>query len=73
MTIFNACIRVIIFKMNLTYKNQNELDIPKYQTVTGRRTFKQRGIKIWNELDEELKLTANLKHFKFKLLLSGNE
>ena len=57
-------------------RNQNELDIPKYRTATGQRTFKYRGTKIWNALDEELKSTANLKHFKFKLkarLLGGNK
>ena len=45
-------------------RNQNELDIPKYRTATGQRTFKYRGTKIWNALDEELKSTANLKLFK---------
>ena len=48
-------------------RNQNELDIPKYRTATGYRTFKYRGTKIWDVLDEQLKLTANLKHFKSKL------
>ena len=48
-------------------RNQNELDILKYRTATGQRIFKYRGTKIWNALDEELKSTANLKHFKFKL------
>ena len=57
-------------------RNQNELDLPKYRTATGQRTFKYRGTKIWNALDEELKSTANLKHFKFKLkarLVGGNK
>ncbi len=45
-------------------RSQNELDIPKYRTATGQRTFKYRGTKIWNALDGELKSTANLKHFK---------
>ena len=56
-------------------RNQNELDIPKYRTATGQRTLRYRGTNIWNALDEELKSTANLKHFKFNLnarLLRGN-
>ena len=57
-------------------RNQNELDIPKYRTATGQRTFKYRGTKIWNALDEQLKSTANLKLLKLKLkarLLGGNK
>ena len=58
-----------------TTRNQNELDIPKYRTTTGQRTFKYRGTKIWNTLDEDLKSIENLNHFKHKLktgLLPGN-
>ena len=57
-------------------RNQNELDIPKYRTAIGQRTFKYRGTKTWNALDEELKSTANLKLFKLKLkarLLGGTK
>ena len=55
---------------------QTDLDIPKYRTATGQRTFKHKGTKMWNALDEELKLTVNLKHFKSKLRakrLEGNK
>ena len=57
-------------------RNQNEHDIPKYRTATAQRTVKYRETKIWNALDEELKPTANLKLFKFKLkarLSGGNK
>ena len=56
-------------------QSQNELDVPKYRTAIGQRTFKYRGTKIWNALDGELKSTTNLKHFKSILktrLLEGN-
>ena len=53
--------------MNLTYQSigLRPVKVPKY-----------RGTKIWNALDEELKSTANLKHFKSKLkarFLGGNK
>ena len=38
----------------------------KYRTATGQRTFKYRGIKIWNALDEELKSIVDINNFKSK-------
>ena len=43
-------------KMNLTYQS--------ILPLSGQRTFKYRGTKIWNALDGELNWTTNLKHFK---------
>ena len=37
-----------------TRKN-GDLDIPKFRTSIGQRSFKYRGTKIWNELDKEPK------------------
>ena len=57
-------------------RSQNELDIPKYRTAIGQKTFKYRGTKIWKALDEELKSTVNLKHFQNELkarLLGGDK
>ena len=36
-------------------KNNEKLDIPKYGTSSGQRSFKHRGTKIWNVLDNQLK------------------
>jgi hypothetical protein len=41
-------------------RSNEDLDIPKFRTCTGQRTFKYRGTKLWNKLDKETKLITNL-------------
>ena len=49
-------------------RNNEDLDIPKFRTCTGQRTFKYGGTtKLWNQLDKETKLMTNLNSFKIKL------
>ena len=48
-------------------RSNEDLDIPKFRTCSGQRTFKYRGAKLWNELDKETKLLINLTMFKIKL------
>ena len=43
------------------------LNIPKFRTCAGQRTFKSRGTKLWNELDKETKSITNLNRFKMKV------
>ena len=50
-------------------RNNEELDIPKFRTCTGQRTLRERGTKLWNELDKETKLITNLNSFKIKLFI----
>ena len=52
---------------NRNTRGNEELDIPKFRTSTGQRTFKYRGTKLWNELNKETKLINNLASFKIKL------
>ena len=49
-----------------TRKN-GDLDIKKFRTSIGQRSFKYSGTKIWNDLDTELKSTSDLKNFRMKL------
>ena len=55
----------------------NELDIPKYKTTAGQRTFKYRRSRILECIGQGIiKLTANLKHFRCSLktrLFGGNK
>ena len=48
-------------------RNNEKLDIPKYRTSSGQRSFKYRGTKTWNALDNERKSINNLNIFKKKL------
>ena len=43
------------------------LNIPKFRTCTGQRTFKYRGTKLWNELNKETKSITNLNRYKIKV------
>ena len=55
-------------KLNLTYRSIGLRPVKEHLNT-------EEG-KFWNALDEELKLTANLKHFKCDLkarLLGGNK
>jgi hypothetical protein len=38
-----------------------------YKTAAGQRTFHYRAVKIWNDIDDELKKIPELKVFKKKL------
>jgi hypothetical protein len=48
------------------YRRNGDLDIPKFGTSIGQRSFKYRGTKIWNGLDTELKF-SDLNNFETKL------
>ena len=48
-------------------RDQELLNIPLFRTATGKRTFHYRVVKIWNELEDELKLIPTLGNFKRKL------
>ena len=51
---------------NRDTRRNGDLDIPKYRTSIGQRSFKYRGTKIWNGLDTELKF-SDLNNFETKL------
>ena len=48
-------------------RNRELFQIPMYNTTIGQRTFNYRGAKIWNSLDNDLKLMPSFKSFKKKL------
>ena len=48
-------------------RNRELFQIPIYNTTIGQRTFNYRGAKIWNSLDNDIKLVPPLKSFKNKL------
>jgi hypothetical protein len=48
-------------------RNNNQLDIPLFRTVSGQRTFYYRAVKIWNSLENELREIQSLRLFKRKL------
>ena len=52
---------------NRDTRRNGDLDIPKYRTSIGQRSFKYRGTKIWNGLDTDLKSISDLNNFKTKL------
>ena len=41
--------------------------IPKFKTASGQRSFYWRTVKMWNSLDNELKLSKDVLNFKRKL------
>jgi hypothetical protein len=49
----------IIYKINeihdLNTRNNKALHILQHKTVSGQRTFYYRVVKLWNDLDEDLK------------------
>jgi hypothetical protein len=47
-------------------RNNYCLNIPSYKTTAGQRKF-HRAVKIWNDIDDELKKIPELKVFKKKL------
>jgi hypothetical protein len=52
---------------NCQIRNNYCLNIPSSKTTTGQRTFHYRAVKIWNDIDDELKKIQELKVFKKKL------
>lgn len=42
----------------------NTLNVPYFKTCSGQRSFKYRAVKLWNELDENLKKIRNFNSFK---------
>jgi hypothetical protein len=40
---------------DLNTRNNKALHIPQHKTVSGQRTFYYRAVKLWNDLDEDLK------------------
>ena len=51
---------------DLNTRNNKALHIPQHKTVSGQRTFYYRAVKLWNDLDEDLKKLP-WKSFKTKL------
>ena len=45
-------------------RNSNNLEIPLFKSKSGQRTFEYRGVKIWNNLNNELKSEISLTTFK---------
>ena len=53
---------------NRNTRNCNQLNIPKYRSTTGQRTFTYRGVKVWNERDNSSKYEIDsFKQFKTNL------
>ncbi len=52
---------------NRDARRNADLDIPKFRTSSGQRSFKYTRCKIWNDLDSELKSSNDLNYFKTKL------
>ena len=48
-------------------RNANKLDIPRYKTSTGQRSFLYRAVTIWNNLPRDIKLSPSTNIFKRKL------
>ena len=48
-------------------RDQELLNIPLFRTATGQRTFHYRAVKIWNDLEDELKHIPTFGNFKRKL------
>ena len=48
-------------------RNHDLLDIPRYRTAAGQRTFNYRDAKIWNDLDDKLKNITSITIFKKEL------
>ena len=51
---------------DLNTRNNNALHIPQHKTVSGQRTSYYRAVKLWNDLNEDLKKLP-WKRFKTEL------
>ena len=45
-------------------RNKDLLQIPRFKTTTGQRTFSYRAVKLWNNLDKDIKDSKSLNSFK---------
>ncbi len=45
---------------NCQTRNNYCLNIPRFKTAAGQRTFHYRAVKIWNDIDDELKKIPEL-------------
>jgi hypothetical protein len=54
-------------KRHYNLRNDGDLSPPKFRTTSGQRTFIYRACKIWNTIDESVKLCENISTFKNKL------
>ena len=52
---------------HLRTRHNTDLIIPKFKTSTGQRSFHYRAIKLWNNLDEQLRSIDNIRTFKAEL------
>ena len=48
--------------------NANLLDIPRYKTATGQRSFLYCTVTIWSNLPSDIKLSSSMNIFKRKLI-----
>ena len=48
-------------------RNEDKLDIPRYKTATGQRSFSYRAVAIWNTLPRDIKLSFSMSILKRKL------
>ena len=48
-------------------RNSQSLHTPLFKLASGQRSFYYRTVKIWNSLDNELKLSKDVLSFKWKL------
>ena len=48
-------------------RHNTDLIIPKFKTSTGQRCFHYRAVKLWNNLDEQLRSINNIRTFKVEL------
>ena len=55
-------------------RNRNDLDIAIFKTSYGRRTFKFRATKLWNDLDNNFKNISsyNISKKQLKLCMVSN-
>ena len=49
-------------------RNANILDIPRYKTATGQRSFLYRAVTIWNNFPSAIKLSSSMNIFIRKLI-----
>ena len=48
-------------------RNNNLLDIPLFRTASGQKSFHYGAVKIWNNLESDLKEIQSLRQFKRNL------
>ena len=46
---------------------ETDLEIPRYKTSNGQRSFSYRGVTVWNRLSTEIKTAPSLAIFKNRL------